>query len=377
MRIAILTEFCKPYFNGGGELRYHEIARRLVKKGHKVDLICCRFKDSPKKEVIDGINIYHVGPLIKRPPKRSVFDFLYYMWASFFFLLKRRYEIIDSNTYFPLIPTFLIGKLKGIPTIATINILIGDWKEDVYNATIAKYLERFLFKLPFTRVLTVSQYAKKELIKRFRVRPSRISVIYNGVDLDFINSIKVKKQNKKTIVYVGRLVWFKHIEDLVEAVAILKKEIKDIKLKIVGNGTKMGVLKRKVEELDLTKNIKILGKKNCQQTIRHIKESSLLVLPSTKDTFGMVLAEANAAGKPVIAYGAGGALDVIVNKKNGYLVKPRNVVELSQKIKKVLLDPSLCKKMGQEGKKRSEEKFNWDIIAEEIEREYENCKRSK
>ncbi len=72
-------------------------------------------------ELIEGINIYHLGPEIKKPPYRNVFDFIYLIIAGFLWILNHDYDIIDSQAYIPLIPGFFGAKLKGVPVIGTIS----------------------------------------------------------------------------------------------------------------------------------------------------------------------------------------------------------------------------------------------------------------
>ena len=64
-----MSDFFVPHYQGGGERRHYEILKRLVKKGHKVDLVCMKIKGVKKHEKIDGINVYHIGPKIANPPK--------------------------------------------------------------------------------------------------------------------------------------------------------------------------------------------------------------------------------------------------------------------------------------------------------------------
>jgi len=246
--------------------------------------------------------------------------------------------------------------------VATINILIGDWSQDIYNPKVASFVEKFLFKLPYDKVLTVSEYAKQSLLNDFNVK-APISVVYNGVDLEEIDSIKASKSEKKTIIFSGRMVWFKYPEDLVESIQILKQEIPDIVLKFVGDGQKMGMLQKKVKTLHLGKEVEFWGKLDHKYTIANIKMSDVLVLPSLKDTFGIVVVEAMACGVPVVAYDCAGPREIITEDV-GLLAKPRDVEDLANKIKAILVNKKLAEIIGKNGRKKVEQKFTWDKVVE-------------
>lgn len=371
MKIAIVTEFCSMQFRGGGEVRYQEIAKRLVKYGHRVDIICNKTVNLKEKVVIDGVNIIPVGPLIKSPPQRKKIDFLKYIFSVLRFMIGRNYDVIDANTYIPLFPSYIISRIKKTPVIATINIIIENWENDIYNPKIASRIEKYLFRLKFNRLLTVSNYAKNELVNHFKVKENRIVVVSNGIDLKSIESIKSNKKDG-AIVFVGRLTWFKHIEDLIKATARVKEHFPKVKLKIIGDGQEKNKAITITKELKLEKNIIFFGKRSQEELIAEIKKSSVLVLPSTRDTFGIVLIEANACGVPVVAYDAGGAMDVVQNQRNGFLVKPRDIKELSEKIELLLKNKNKNRTMGKYGKRIVQEQYNWDNIAQKIEKVYED-----
>jgi glycosyltransferase involved in cell wall biosynthesis len=101
-----------------------------------------------------------------------------------------------------------------------------------------------------------------------------------------------------------------------------------------------------------------------------MKISTLLVLPSIRDTFGMVLVEAGACERPVIAYDVGGPKEIIVDGENGFLVKPRDIKDLARKIGMILSNKKLAEAMGRIGRQIVERKFTWDKIVSEIESIY-------
>ncbi|MGC9516357.1 MAG: glycosyltransferase family 4 protein [Methanomicrobiales archaeon] len=367
MRICIVSDFFTPHYHGGGERRYYEIAKRLVEKGHSVDVICMKIKGVNSTENIDGIKVRHVGPTIKKPPYRNLFDFIYFILSAFWWIIRHDYDIIDAQTYVPLIPAFFAAKIKGIKVIGTIHdVSSGEKDQWLIFPRLASTFEKILVKLPYNRIITVSNYTKKALIKNYNVNPGRIVVIHNGVDIDLIDSIKIDEKYDNSIIYVGRLAPHKHVDDLIQSVKLLETDWPKIKLRIIGHGTEKDTLIELVKDLKLDKKVKFLGEIVYKDVIMEIKKSNLLVLPSTREGFGMVLAEAGACKIPVVAYKSGGVVEVVENGKNGFLVEPRNITEFSSKIKYLINNKKIAIKMGKIGRKRVKNLFYWNKIVDQI-----------
>jgi glycosyltransferase involved in cell wall biosynthesis len=377
MKICILSDFFIPHYNGGGERRYFEIAKRLQNKGHAVDVVCMKIQGADDHEIIEGINVYHVGPVIKGPPYRSVFDFIHFTISGFLWILKHDYDIIDAQTYVPLIPGFFGAKIKRIPVLGTIHdVGSGGADQWLIFSNLASFFEKFLVRLPYNKIITVSTQTKNALIQKYGVKPERVNVVYNGVAPNYIDSIDVTQKYRNSIIFVGRLAPHKHVDELIKVIELLKKDFKDIHLKIIGNGIEKDNLTKIVNDLNLNDHIDFLSDLEYGKVIKEMKRSSILVLPSTREGFGMVLAEANACSVPVIAYKSGGVVEVIENGKNGFLVEPHDINELSDKIRFLLLNEDIRKDMGNYGRKKVQKSFDWKKIVDEIIEIYKKTKKS-
>lgn len=367
MRICIVSDFFIPHYHGGGERRYYEIARRLVKKGHQLDVICMRIDGVNDYEEIEGIKIHHIGPKIKNPPQRSSLDFIKFIFAVFKWIFTHNYDVIDAQTYAPLIPSFLAAKLKRIPIIATIHDVSTDdddqWIQSFKTAAIA---EKILVRIPYDKIITVSYETKKSLVKYYSVKEERICVVYNGVDLELIDSVKIQKKYKNTVIFVGRLAPHKHVDHLLKVIKSLKNQIPDILLIIVGNGVEKEKLESLTYRYKIENNVKFLYDLDYLELIGEIKKSNVLALPSTREGFGMVLAEANACEVPVIAYASGGVVEVVEDGVNGFLIQPYDLESLENHINSLLNDSSNALNLGKNGRKIVGNNFTWNIIIKDI-----------
>ena len=225
MRICVISEFSVPYYNGGGERRYYEMMKRVVKLGHEVDMITMNYPNCKKHEQIDGINIHHIGPTIENPPIRSKTDFIKFFYSICKWLLKHDYDVLDAQSYSPLLPTTIMSKIKKTPLIGTVYDTSTNNKDQwIQSSTLANRVEKFLVTLPFTKLVTVSNSTKTSLINDFEVKGETIEILSIGFDTDFVDSIKCEEKNNNTIIFVGRLIPHKHVNHLLKVINKLKNK---------------------------------------------------------------------------------------------------------------------------------------------------------
>ncbi|MBS1266378.1 MAG: Trehalose synthase [Candidatus Woesearchaeota archaeon] len=373
MKLCVVTDFFVPHYQGGGERRYYEILKRLVKKNHHVDLVCMKIKGVKDYENIEGINVHHIGPVIKEPPKRTKLDFIKFIFAVCRYLLNKKYDIIEANAWVSMIPVSFMGLFKSSKTIAVIHDLSsGKSDQWIQQGKIAEISEKILLHLPFNKILTVGSLVKDRMVEQYKIKPKKIKVINNGVDIEFIDSIKETSKYKNTVVFVGRLIPHKHVDDLIIAMKQVIKKISNAKLVVVGSGQELPKLKKITKKEKLEKKVTFFGRVKYEKLIKEIKKSQVLVLPSTREGFGMVLVEAFACNTPCIAYYSDGVVDVIDNNKNGFLIKQRNINSLAEKIVFLLKNKKKAEEFAKNGRKKTIENFDWDIIAEKIRDFYES-----
>lgn len=372
MRLCVITEFFVPHYQGGGERRYYEVLKRLAAKGHTIELVCMKIKGAEKYEYVDGVHVYHVGPTIATPPKRKPLDFMRFWLAASWWLCTHKYDVVEANTWMPMVPVSLFGKLRGAKTSCVIHDL-SSGKSDQWLAgrSMADTIEKILIRLPFDRLICVSNPVKLRLSKEYGINPAKISVFYDGVDIKLIDSVKVARKEKNTICYVGRLIPHKHVDDLIEAVKIVKKSIPGIRLKVVGGGQELERLKALTSRLKLESSVTFFGVvPEYKDMIKELKGSQLLVLPSTREGFGIVLVEAFASNVPCVAYRSDGVVEVIDEEENGFLVKQRDIRELARRIKQLLTNKKLADSFAKKGRAKTEASFDWNKIASKLEKFY-------
>ncbi len=259
-------------------------------------------------------------------------------------LRKERPEILFStvSTYNIIAILAKLISLTNTKVIIREAALLGGTKKENFKLRIYGLIYRFA-----NGVIALSEGVKQNLIDVYHVKPQKIRVIYNPVDLlhierqmtDEIPPIikNIKKKNQKVIVTAGRLVDEKDHLTLIRSFSMVCKNIK-VDLIILGEGELKEKLQEKVNQLQLDEKVHFLGfQKN---PYPFIKNADIFVLSSLSEGFGHVLVEAMACGTPIVSTDCKpGSTEVLDDGKYGLICKVGNPKDMSDKILSVLKLP--------------------------------------
>ncbi len=174
---------------------------------------------------------------------------------------------------------------------------------------------------------------------------------------------KLSKLDSKNLISVGRLSKEKGFDDLLKLFKKVSLKHSDWKLNIIGDGMERNNLLELAEELKLHDKVIFHGYQNKDYINEQLLNSSVYVMTSHTESFGLVLIEAMSHGVPCLAYtSAQGANEIIEDGKNGYLISNRNNEEMEKKIDLLIEDEKLRKKMGKEARVRAKD-FSGDVIS--------------
>lgn len=193
---------------------------------------------------------------------------------------------------------------------------------------------------------------------------SKIHVIPNGIDFEDVQNIQPKSIEHPSIFYIGGLTKIKGVDILLKAIPIIKEKIPTIHVYIAGSGPQENELKELVKKLNIGEDVEFLGFISGRDKYAWYKSADICVFPSRHDCGPIVLPEAMACGKPIVASNVGGIPFMVENGKTGLLFKSENVEDLADKIVAVLKDKKIREKMGKAGLEKVKE-FTWDKIAEQ------------
>lgn len=298
-------------------------------------------------------------------------------------LKKEKFDILHFHNFgFPSVFQLLISPYAS----NTLNIL-------TFHANVkgSEFLKRFPFflnvaeKIIQWKIHGIIGVAQLDLEPFKRYKGPKI-VIPNGIDLRQFNpQCQVKEgssviekfsDGKINILFLGRIEERKGLTYLLQAYQILEKKFSNIRLLIVGEGPLKSDLENWVRSNKL-KNVFFEGEASENKIHSYYASSDIFCSPAIfGESFGMVLLEAMACGKPVVAFSNDGYKDFLKDKKAGFLVPPKNYKALAEKLEILVKNPILRKKMGKWGIEEAKE-YSWTNICDKILNFYQLCRRIK
>jgi glycosyltransferase involved in cell wall biosynthesis len=229
--------------------------------------------------------------------------------------------------------------------------------------------------------IAVSQAAARSILRYKIIRPEKIQVIHNAIDVASLEHIHPDTESiKKSLGVNGQdliVGTVSHIRPekghqyLLRAARLVLQQRTDVSFVIVGKKKSKEDLKR-LEELARLLGIrdKIIFTGFREDALQIMKTFDIFVLPSVWEAFALVIMEAMASGKPIVTTNVGGIPEAIDDGVNGFLVAPRDPQQLAVKILYLLNDNALCNRMGKEGRKKALNKFDIKHMVKEVEQVY-------
>ncbi|WP_449462606.1 glycosyltransferase family 4 protein [Tardisphaera miroshnichenkoae] len=335
---------------GGAEVHLIEIGKRLVARGHAVTLLCERWPGSAREEIIEGVRVKRYGGPIAL-----------HAISPFFAATSRADVIVDDVAH--AVPFFsnLFARRPVVAVVHHVSQEVLDRELPFPLSWAAKRAERGV-RL-YRSIVTVSEASKSDLVGKLGVRPERITVISEGVDLSKYSP--GKKAEVPTFLWLGRIKRYKNADHAVRAVSA----VRGARLIVAGAGDpdEVSRLRSLVRELGAEDRVQFMGWVSEEEKARLYAESWAFLMTSSVEGFGLVVVEAAASGTPTLAYDEGPMREVIEDGRTGFLVPFGDVGALSEKVAALSSDHSLAERMGMEARQFSK-RFDWDAAADEFER---------
>jgi glycosyltransferase involved in cell wall biosynthesis len=183
-----------------------------------------------------------------------------------------------------------------------------------------------------------------------------VKVIPMGISIKSLDEIRQKEDNT-TITFIGRLKRHKLPDHALKAFFIIKKEIPSAKMWVIGDGYMLNELKRLGN-----KCVTFFGHVSNDVKYDLLSRSHLVLVPSMREGWGLIVTESNAMGTPVVAYDVNGLRDSVIEGRNGILVKDKNPESLSNSALRILTDKTMLRRLSLNALEYSRE-FNWDKTA--------------
>jgi glycosyltransferase involved in cell wall biosynthesis len=219
-------------------------------------------------------------------------------------------------------------------------------------------------------VAAETDYSRDLLRQRCPNSAAKIHKVYNGIDLERFPAARneatrpaVAPYHLLRIVSVGRLVAFKGFGDLIDACAELARRRIDFVCDIIGDGPLHETLQAKIEQLDLSSRVNLLGSLSQGAVLEKLQAADIFALASTTDAqgatdvFPTVILEAMASARPVVSTRLAGIPELVIDGQTGILAPPGDSTALSEALEQLLRDPELRLRFGHSGRARIEQHF--------------------
>ncbi len=212
------------------------------------------------------------------------------------------------------------------------------------------------YLMPVSRELT--EFYTNEL------KGNKTKCIYIPHSLDYIPE-KASNLESKNIISIGRLSKEKGYDDLIDIFKLVIEKKSDWTLDIIGDGDQRDALEKQIDKKNMTTSVILHGYRDKKYIDNMLLKASIYAMASHEESFGIVLIEAQAFGVPCVAFdSAKGALEIIENNTNGYLIENRDKQEMANKLIKLIEDKELRDSMGRESKKNAY-KFSKENISKQ------------
>jgi glycosyltransferase involved in cell wall biosynthesis len=357
MKILIVAPYFYPNI-GGMETYIYNLGVGLKEKYNSEVVVVTSNQKEGKYSVenIQGMKVYRL-PYLFKLSNTPINPFWYFAVKKIIKFEKP--DVINAHAPVPFMSDIALRAKGNLPYILTYHA--GSMKKNkVVTDMIIGLYERFFLNTIFIKSDKIITTFSPKIFPLLDTYEKKIIQISPAID---INIFKAKKSMvKNTLLYVGRIEktseW-KGIAYLLDAVAIVKKDMPDIKLVLVGSGDSLEDYKNYAKTHGLSRNTKFVGMLHGKSLAKQYNDTNVLILPSTSnaESFGIVLIEAMACKKPVIGSRVGGIPYVIDNGENGLLVEPKNTQQLAHTITTLLKNSTLAKRLGENGYKKVIEKF--------------------
>ncbi|HTR80247.1 MAG TPA: glycosyltransferase family 4 protein [Bacteroidota bacterium] len=355
MRILIFNwQDIKNPLAGGAEVHLHEVFSRIAKLGHDVTLFCSRFEGAPPHEDLNGIRIIREGG-------RSFFNYL----------VPRKYFSAFKKQKFDLV----VDDMNKIPFYTPLYV-----KEPLLGITHHLFGKSIFLEaaLPAASYVYLAEQAAMPVYKRLQFivgSPSthremlhagfpegRTHLIHYGVAHESFKALGIPKSPVPLVGFVGRLKKYKSVDHLLQAFVIVKQEMPDAKLIVVGDGDDKPRLASIAGQLGLTAAVTFTGFVSEDEKVKYLNQMHVAVNTSAKEGWGLTVIEANACGTPTVASNVEGLRDAVVDGKTGLLYEYGNSEQLAEKILLLLRDERLRRELTGNALARSKE-FDWNDAA--------------
>jgi glycosyltransferase involved in cell wall biosynthesis len=391
MRLCLFSQedIVKPQGGIGTYVRNISIA--LAACGHDVHVISRHRDGDALCEDVDGVKLHRV----RAPGPPVLYSPLYFRAArQMFHQLSAAGPFDALHGNLPLMSTWGVKKEQLPPIIETVHCTVREELRALSHTTLNQLnfnevLTRALTPVLYhregqllhraRRVITVSRGLKRELVEQEGFDAERVEVIPNGIDVRHFAAGHTEAQalrrtlgidpGERVVLYLGRLVERKRAIDLVRALALVRREVPDVHLVVVGGHTANAArLEAEARSLALAERVHLVSHVPYRNVPSYYAMADVYALPSAYEGFPFTIIEAMAAGTPVVASDIPGIDEQVISGETGLLHPVGDIAMIAAQITKILREPVLAQRFAAAAQRNVRANYTWDLIGKQTER---------
>ncbi len=376
MNILLITEYfprssdCEV--RGGVEARAFYIARELARR-HRVRVLAAREPGVPDENEVAGIHVSRCGP--ERPYGQGglLGARVAFLRAAIRAGRDAKADVVEGCNHIAYVAAERVSDALGVPRVATYHdVWLGEWVHNLgwISGLVGEVMERHVLSKTWDRIIANSEATRQKLLAA-RARTPAIEVVYNGIALEDFAGLGGPKFEQPTICYVGRLVRYKRVDDLLRAAVRVRGRVPDLRVKIIGSGPEEQRLRALAAELELGGCAEFVGfVPRHRDVLETMARSHLACLPSAVEGFGMAVIEAMACGTPVVASALAPIREITREGQGGLLFPCADVAALAAKLTEMLTDAALRHRCEEQARVLARD-YDWKPLAAKAEAVYE------
>ena len=246
----------------------------------------------------------------------------------------------------------------------------GQWMSNRFRRLIG-LAETVLYRIPYPQIIAVSQSTADALVQRWGVAARRVQVVPNGIELPPEAAPGEGPARDVDLIYAGRFVPTKNIEDLIEVVRQLHGKGVVGRAMLVGEGPQWETMVARAREAGLADVIEFPGRKSNAEVLEILRRGKVFFHASSREGFPVVMVEAMACGLPVVAYRIPGVVDAIQDRLTGVLVTERDTVSHAAACRQLLEDAPERERLATSGRKQVVQSLTIQAMTDRVEAVYD------
>lgn len=365
---------------GGLGRHVEQLARQLAALGHDVRVLTRGTRPEPEQQSHDGVGVWRAAA------DELAIDFgseSVLAWTQAFehsltrtgllLVAGWRPDVIHAHDWLVAQTARTLRQVTGSPVVVTVHATEHGRQQGWLSEPVPRAIhsvERWLCR-EATAVIACSRFMAGQVSELFQLDLDEVRVIGNGADVDQaaeshsqVETTDFKRcQGQPLLVFAGRLVHEKGLQELIKALPLLRQELPGLRLVVAGTGQQLAAQQDRAVRYGVSDLISWVGFLDAAEMAGLLAAADLVVVPSLYEPFGMVALEAQLAGTPVAVSDTGGLAELVEPGRTGLRFAPQDPAAIAAAVRDVAADPAKARRMAAAAQRRARQEFGWAAVA--------------